>query len=186
MMYEELIKTRRSIRKFIDKDVPKELIIELIHESTYAPSAGNGQPWKFLVISDRELMRKISDVCKKSLLERIEDNPKDFAFKYSKMLQSESYNIFYNAPSVVFIHGERTLKNLKVDCALAASYFMMAAASRGLGTCWVNFALSIESTSWADEIGLPQGNEIVAPIILGYPENLPAIPKRKEIDVFFL
>lgn len=183
MNYNELLLKRRSVRRFNDKLVPNETIVEIIKESTYAPSSRNDQPWKFIIVSDKSLMKRISDEAKKSIIKRIEVNPNDYAKTYEKMLMDENYNIFYSAPSVVFIIGEKNLKNMQINCTLAASYFMMSAASRELGTCWINFATAIRSPEILDELEMPNSCEIVAPIIIGYPEEIPDMPKRKVPEI---
>lgn len=183
MNYEELLLKRRSIRNFKDKAIANETIIKIIKESTYAPSSGNEQPWKFIIVNDRQLMERISDEAKKNILKRIELNPKDYAKKYEQMLLNENFNIFYNAPTVVFIIGERSLKNMKINCSLSAGYFMMSAASRELGTCWINFGTVIKSPQLLKELGIPKDYEIVAPIIIGYPVEIPGMPSRKEPEI---
>ena len=99
------------------------------------------------------------------------------------MLQNEAFNIFHKAPTVILILGEACLKNLYVDCALAASYLMMSATSKGLGTCWVNFGTEIHDSELRDELGIPENHKIVAPIALGYPEKIPGIPHRREPQI---
>ena len=148
-----------------------------------APSAGNEQPWRFVLVNDKEMIKRISDESKKNILARITADPDDYAKKYERMLQKESFNVFYNAPCLVMILGSTHLKNLYVDCALAAGYLMMAATSRGLGTCWVNFATEIQDPGLKQELGIPEDCTIVAPIALGYPEKIPAAPKRKDPDI---
>ena len=184
MNFEALLLKRRSVRNYEDRAVSNETIKAVIKESTYAPSSGNEQPWKFIIVNDRLLMEKISDEAKKNILKRIVLNPNDYAKKYEKMLMNENYNIFYNAPSVVFIIGERKLKNAKINCSLAASYFMMSAASRNLGTCWINFATEIESPDLKKKLGITNKDIIVAPIALGYPEGIPKAKKRKKPNIF--
>ncbi|MDY6905478.1 MAG: nitroreductase family protein [Thermodesulfobacteriota bacterium] len=179
MIFDELLKNRRSVRKYQDKPVAVDVILEMINESILAPNAGNEQPWKFVIVNNKAMLKKISDEGKKNILARIAANPNDYAKKYESMLQKESFNVFYNAPSLVMILGPSHLKNLYVDCALAASYFMMAAASRGLGTCWVNFGAEIHDPEILDALGIPDNCTIVAPIILGYPEKISTAPKRK-------
>ena len=181
--YSDLLIKRRSVRNYEDRTVPLDIIKEMIHEATFAPSASNTQGWKFLIINDRSVMKRISDECKGNLLTRMQNNPDDYAKRYEKIMQNEEYNVFYNAPSVVYILGEKNYKNLMVDSALAAAYFMMAATSRGLGTCWINFAVVIQSKEMLGELGIPEDYQIVAPIILGYPKNIPAMPKRKEPEI---
>lgn len=128
-------------------------------------------------------MKRISNESKKNILARIEANPNDYAKKYQKMLQNDSFNVFYNAPCLVMILGLSNLKNVSVDYALAASYFMMAAVTRGLGTCWVNFGTEIHDPDMKNELGIPQNCTIVAPINIGYPEKVPPIRKRKKPEI---
>lgn len=183
MTFDELIKNRRSIRKFRDKHVSVEIVNELIRQSTFAPNAGNEQPWKFIVVTDKSMIKKISDESKRNILARVKANPDDYAKKYQGMLRNQTFNVFYDAPCLVMILGLSDLKNLFVDCALAACYFMMAAASRGLGTCWVNLGTEIHDPDLKNELGMPDNVKIVAPLILGYPEKLPAVPKRKNPEI---
>jgi nitroreductase len=183
MPFSELLLKRRSIRKYLDKPVDLDLLQEIIHESTLAPSAGNEQPWKFIIVQNTKVLRKISEDCKETLLARIAANPNDYAQKYARMLQNETFNIFYNAPCLVLILGESQVKNLLFDCTLAASYFMMAAAAKGLGTCWINFARELTNPALLEMIGVPVNHAIVAPIIIGYPAIVPVPPKQKTATI---
>jgi nitroreductase len=183
MEFTDILKNRRSIRKYQEKPVSLKLINKLINDSILAPSAGNGQPWQFIIVNNREIIDRISKECKKSMLERIASNPNDYAKKYEKMLSNKAFHIFYHAPTVIFILGDAGLKNLYVDCALAASYLMMSATSKGLGTCWVNFGTEIHNSDLRNELGLLEKHKIVAPIALGYPEKIPGIPNRKEPQI---
>lgn len=183
MTFDELLKQRRSIRQYQDKPVAIDIVHQLIKESTLAPSAGNEQPWKFIIVTNKEIIKKISDESKRNILNRIVANPNDYAKKYQKMLEKESFNVFYNAPCLVMILGESKLKNLLVDCSLAASYFMLAAVARGLGTCWVNLGAEIHDQEMKDYLGIPDNCSIVAPITLGYPEKIPPAPERKTPEI---
>ncbi len=99
------------------------------------------------------------------------------------MLENESFNVFYDAPCLVMILGASSLRNLHVDCALAACYLMLAAASRGLGTCWVNLGKAIHDPDMIRELGIPDDHSIVAPITVGYPEQIPPAPKRRQPEI---
>jgi nitroreductase len=183
MEFNELLKSRRSIRLYKNEQVKLETIKAIINDSVLAPSAGNEQPCKFIIVNNKVLIDRISDNCKSNILERIAANPNDYAKKYENMLLQDSFNIFYNAPSLVYILGEAKLKNLYVDCALVASYFMMSASSRGLGTCWINFGKEIRDPEILSNLGITENYQIVAPIILGYPLNIPQIPKRNKVEI---
>ena len=81
------------------------------------------------------------------------------------------------------ILGLSSLRNLQVDCALAAAYLMLAAASRGLGTCWVNLGRQIQDPDMIRALGIPDHHTIVAPITVGYPETIPPVPQRREPEI---
>ena len=175
----ELLKTRRSIRDFEKREVSLDLIQEIIRDTCMAPSSGNGQPWKFIVVNNREKIRKLSNESKKNFVALIEKDPSSPLKKYEAGLRSKEFNVFYNAPCLVYIVGSKEVRSLWVDCALAACYFMFAAAARGLGTCWVNLGSEIRSPEILKEIGLPEDCRIVAPMILGYPKSIPSPSERK-------
>ena len=183
MNFSELLKNRRSIRNYKEEPVSDEVISSIVNDSILAPSAGNEQPWKFIVVRNKTMIDKISAECKKNFLERITSNPNDHAKKYEKMLQKEAFHIFYHAPAVVYIIGDSGTKNLVADCALAACYFMFSATSKGLGTCWVNFGTEIKDPKLLDELGIQGNHTIIAPLALGYPKKIPAVPARKASQV---
>jgi len=179
----ELLVKRRSIRDFEDKDVPAETIRQIIKDCCLAPSSGNGQPWKFVIVRNRNLIKRLSDESKSNLLSFLEKNPNVYIKKYEATLRDKNFNVFYNAPALVYIAGSKTIASLEVDCALAACYFMLSAASRGLGTCWINLGSQIRDADILKEIGLPEDCRIVAPIIVGYPKAIPAPPPRNEPQI---
>jgi nitroreductase len=180
MEYKDLITNRRSIRNFQDKPVPTGLLMEILSESTLAPSSGNGQPWKFAIINDKDTMKRISDESKKNLLKRLADNPGDYIKRYENALINEKFNVFYNAPALIIVAGPADHRNVLIDCSLCAVYIMNAAVSRGLGTCWINLGSDIRDKSLLNELGITADMKIVAPVIIGYPVSIPPIPKREE------
>lgn len=112
----EAIKARRSIRKYRQDPVEEEDLIPLIRAAMYAPSAGNQQPWEFIIIDD------------KSLLEQI-------ALKHSNA------HMLAAAPAAVLICADLSREKHEdfwiQDCAAATQNFLLAAHDRGLATCWV-------------------------------------------------
>jgi nitroreductase len=173
MEFQELLKNRRSIRDFQEKEVFLGTVTDIISESCLAPSSGNGQPWQFVVINRKETIKRLSDESKKTLLSDIARNPDSPAKKYEEILRNGDFNVFYNAPCVVYIIGPRNHRLLDVDCSLFACYFMLAAAARGLGTCWIGLGTNVRNPELIREIGIPEDCRIVAPIIIGYPKSIP-------------
>lgn len=180
MDFSELMKARRSVREYEDKAVPLELIKEIINESITAPNAGNMQLWRFVIVNNKEWVKKCSDASKKAMLEGIEKDPNSPMKGYAETLKNETFNVFYNAPAVVYLVGSAKAGTLTADCGLLAAYFMLSATTKGLGTCWVAQGAEIKDPELREALGIPENYSIEAPIILGYPKVVPPMPERRE------
>ena len=178
-----LLKKRRSIRDFEQKDVSLEIINEIIKESCMAPSSANGQPWRFIIVNNKDVIKSLSDDSKKNILSHIEKNPDSPLKKYEAALRSPAFNVFYNALCLIYIVGPKQIRSLYVDCALAACYFMFSASNRDLGTCWIGLGTNIQDPKLLKQIGLPEDHKIVAPIVIGYPKNIPDMPERMKPQI---
>lgn len=178
--FKDLLRTRRSVRDYEEMGVPQEIIEEVIKESCLAPSSGNGQPWRFIIVSDKAVIEKLSDDSKKNLLSDLERNPASPIKKYEAALRDPGFNVFYNAPCVVFIVGPKNISSLLTDCALSACYFMLSASDKDLGTCWIGLGTYIKNPQLLKLIGMTEDYKIAAPIIIGYPKHIPEIPERSE------
>jgi len=183
MDFTELLEKRRAVRDFEDKTVSLDVIQSIIQESIKAPNAGNRQPWKFIVVNNKTMLKRISDASKKVIIAGIEKDPNSPMKRYLETLQKEDYNAFYNAPCAVIIVAPAKGATMAQDCGLLAAYFMLSAASRGLGTCWIAQGAEARDPELLQEIGLPDGYRMWAPIILGYPKMIPPMPERKEPDI---
>ena len=178
MTFAELLKSRRSIRDFQDKEVPLKIVEEILQESTFAPSASNNQPCRFSIVNCKNTIKALSDESKENLLEDYAKNKTSLNPAYVDVLKEKNFNVYYNAPCVIFIIGSSSVRSLDVDCALAASYMMFSAVERGLGTCWINLGSQIRDPQLKAVLGIPDGCRIVAPIIIGYPKEIPPAPER--------
>ncbi len=184
MDFFKLLQTRRSIRDFEQKEVPLQLVKDIIKDACMAPSASNRQPWGFAVVRDMELMEQLSDASKRGLLNQIRMIPDHPMKSYEMHLADKAFNVFYNAPALVYITGPADLPSVEIDCALAASYFMLSAAARGLGTCWIGLGAHVTEPDLLNRLGVPKDHHIVAPIILGYPKSIPAPLERIRPRIF--
>jgi nitroreductase len=178
MTFTELLKNRRAIRDFQDKEVPLKIVEEILHESTLAPSASNGQPCRFSIVNCKNTMKALSDESKANLLDDFSKNKTSLNPGYVDVLKDKNFNVFYNAPCVIFISGSTSVGSLDWDCALAVSYIMFSAVERGLGTCWVHLGSNIRDPQLKAVLGIPDGCRIVAPIIIGYPKDIPPASER--------
>ncbi|MFA4991750.1 MAG: nitroreductase [Candidatus Omnitrophota bacterium] len=179
----EIIRSRRSVRKYLDKPLPKETIDKLIESAKWAPSGMNGQPWGFVAIQDKSLIKELSDRSIPYINELIEKNPQ-FA-RYKKRMAVKDFSIFYDAPCLVIILGKTESFSFREDCAMAAQNMMLAAWSMNIGTCWVGMMNVLDKDEWfRKRFDLPENYSIVAPIALGWfdPKDVPAI-ERKPLEI---
>ncbi|MCX5846368.1 MAG: nitroreductase family protein [Deltaproteobacteria bacterium] len=183
MDFKTLLTNRRAIRDFQNKEVPLSVIKEIIQDTCLAPTATNGQPCKFIIIQNRDYIKKLSDESKRNLLSDLEQNPDSPLKNYEPRLRDEQFNVFYNAPCLAYFIGPKDIHSLDVDCALTVAYFMFSATSRGLGTCWIGLGAHIRDYKILSDIGVPKDCEIVAPIILGYPTSIPPASERHAPDI---
>ncbi len=178
--FHDLLKKRRSIRDYEERDVPLETVKAIIEESCLAPSSANGQPWRFAIIKNREVIKQLSNESKKNLVADLEKNPASPRKNYEQALRNPDFNVFYNAPCLVYICGREDLRTLQVDLALFACYFMFSAVEKGLGTCWIGLGTHIKDPELRNLIGIQNGYRIVAPLIIGYPKSIPAPSERMQ------
>jgi len=185
----EIIKTRRCVRQYLDKEISDEEISFLIDCAGYAPSGLNMQPWAFLVIKNKDKILQLSETCKKSMIPLLEDmkNTSKASGEYLSFLKQEGSDMFYGAPVLVIILGSRNAPTAVYDCAMAAQTMMLAAQSIGIGSCWIGTAQrALMDEKLLKEIGAPEGYIHVAPLIFGYPKGKTKMPERIKPQVVWV
>ena len=183
MDFIKLLENRRSVRQFENRPVPIKLIKEIINDSIKAPNASNKQAWNFIIIMNKEYMKKLSDISRLGFIESVERNPNSPLKEYAVNLkEKKKVNFFHDAPCLVYITGPTSVSTIREDVGLCAAYLMLSAASRGLGTCWIGLGGGVRDKSVLKELGLPPGHHLIAPIAIGYPKDgkIPAMPERGE------
>ncbi|MFX1339636.1 MAG: nitroreductase family protein [Promethearchaeota archaeon] len=136
-----LIRAKRSIRRYKNKKVPKDLIEKVFEAMRYAPSASNARSWRYLILSDPEKMKRISDEIIKTNYQYMGFQSGEQALQYFKSIGREP--IFHNAPHAIILYYRTIEKNTTMiglranDAGIALTYGMLAAESLGLGTCWI-------------------------------------------------
>jgi len=166
----DAIRERRSTRKFLDKPVPKEVVEQLLSAAVYSPSAMHKEPWRFVVISDRKKIKELSDAAKRLYASA------GMPAKYLERMQSKEDTMFHGAPLLILVFADRkTTRWVDVDCGILAQTLFLAAQSLGLGSCFIGLAQSLNKDAGIlRELGMPEGYELVAPLIFGYPaEKIP-------------
>jgi nitroreductase len=174
---------RRSVRKYSDKDVPDEIIKEIIRAGTYAPTAVNKQPWRFVVIKNRKLINEYDERARKIFVGMFRDSTVPELAGYAKNLAKPEVRILYEAPVFILVFTSPEALN-EHDCALAAENMMLAAHSLGIGSCWIGLAAGLGSDeAFLKEAGVPGDHKLVAPLIFGYPARGPLPAPARNADV---
>ena len=176
------IKARRSVRSYAEKAVPRDLLQAVIDAGNEAPSAMNSQPWRFVVVEDRDVKRKLLGAAlpqAKKITEMVKDvDPERYA-AIKKRYAELPDPVYYSAPTVVFVIGNG--RYAAHSCPLDCENMMLAAHALGLGSCWVGFgAMVTEDQDVRAILELKESDSIYGPILLGYPKGEPARPPKKE------
>ena len=169
----EVIKSRRSIRSYETKPVPKDILLTIVEAANHAPSGMNAQPWRFVVVEDAGFRRKLLETaipnCKKYLEDVVKPaNPQRYEVilkRYAEMVDP----IYYGAPAMVFVIGAGP--NAADACPMACHNMMLVAKSLGLGSCWVKFGSMVtDNPEVVNGLELKADEKIFGPILLGYPK----------------
>lgn len=174
---------RRSVRNFSDKEVSDEIIKEIIRAGIYAPTAVNKQPWRFVVIKNKQLIEEYDDRAKKAFLAAYKDTENPDMVRFVQYLSKPTTRIFYGAPVLILVFASPNVIN-EHDCALAAENMMLAAHSIGIGSCWIGLAGGLgNDMKFLKEVGVPEGHKLIAPLIFGYPakQNLKAPARNADV-----
>lgn len=174
---------RRSVRNFTDKEIPEEIIKELIKAGTYAPTAMNAQPWRFVVVTNKQLIAEYDERAKKDFIEMYKDTKIPQLSAYLRNMSNPQMHLFYGAPVLILIFAS-SAGMADHDCALAAENMMLAAQSLGIGSCWIGLAIGLgNDAEFLKKVGVPEGHKLVAPLIFGYPakDNLKAPARNADV-----
>jgi nitroreductase len=170
-----IIKKRRSIRSYKNKPLSKNKINSLLEAAKYSPTARNLQQLEYKVITNKDLIQKISD--------RITAIVKA---KYPSMQLRNRSSLFYDAPLLMIITGPKENNWIYSDAALAVQNIMLYATSIELGTCFIGMARFIqEDPVLMHELHISDNSKIAAAVIAGYPDETPVEKEKKMNKEFF-
>jgi nitroreductase len=197
---EKVILERRSVRKFKDKQVPEKLVRRVLEAGRFAPSAGNSQPWRFIVVRDKKMIDEMEKYvrarCKmfKFMLDWQTGPLGKLAWVYSqiyirlmpnllhpipfgaiRLIADGKLKLFHGAPTVILIlKDKRGAAKPELDCGVCGQNIVLAAHSLGLGTCWVGFVEVLKmGAKWRKLLRIEWPYDLVEGITLGYPVGKP-------------
>jgi len=157
----EAIKKRRSVRSYQDKEIPEDVLQQVLEAGRLAPSANNKQHWKFIVVKDESLRKKLVPACKNQ----------EFVGEAPVVIAGCGTD-----PDYVMTCGEHSYS---IDLAIALGHMSLEAASLGLGTCWIG---AFYQDKVKEILNIPEGVRIVNLLTLGYPKKLGTKTERKPLS----
>ena len=192
-MFHEIIRNRRSIRKYLLKNVPSHLISKIIEAARWAPSAHNAQPWRFLVINDEKIKRELAEAMAMEWEKDLAQN--GMLPEERETLIKESIRKFTQPPVIIIafltmdeMHKYPDKKRREAEyimavqsVAAAIQNLLLAAYFEGLGACWYCAPLFCPETV-KKVLGVPKNFEPQALITVGYPSEKPEPPPRKPLE----
>ncbi|MCD6476829.1 MAG: nitroreductase family protein [Candidatus Aenigmarchaeota archaeon] len=160
-----LIRNRHSVRSYKPKNVSESDILEIIEAATCAPSAGNQQPWEFIIVRDKEIKQHIVNAC----------------FNQEWMLEAPVFIVAcINSRISSALYGERGLRLYGIQSVAAAiENILLAAEALGLGACWVG---AFDEMTIATLLKCPDYIRPCAIITLGYSNEPEQKPKRHDVS----
>ncbi len=181
----DVIQNRRSVRSYTTTPVPEEHITKILDAGRMAPTAGNQQPWKFLVVRDRSKIDELMSTCIKTSTEAYKNRQNPSAEelrKYETKIKSYLQNIF-KAPVFIVVLVDMQSKwpsYNQFDGTLAAGYLMLAARALGYGTVFFTDTITDQVTKQVFNIPDRYRRICITPV--GVPEEWPITPAKKMLE----
>ena len=171
------IKERRAIRSYQDKPIEKEKIEQILDAGLWAPSARNLQPWKFIIVANKDLIKETA----KRVQDKVINDPKYSFVKERAEIKEDA--IFYSAPLVIFVLGDKENHWSTIDCSLAMQNMMLAAHSLGIASCPIGMSRHLkDEKDLIEKLGFDKNYELVLALTFGYADEKPE-PKERNKDV---
>ena len=157
----EIIKTRRSIRRYESTPVSKEELDKILEAGRWAPSADNSQPWRFIALRSQEVRKKLADM-----------------LTWGRFLSQAPLGI-------VVTVNPRASSHPMEDGAAATQNILLEAHSLGLGACWIGAYGAGYEESAKKLLNVPDYERLIAVIAIGHPAESPQGTRRKLDEVVF-
>jgi len=159
----EVIKKRRSIRRYKEDPIPEDIIVRVLEAARWAPSGKNLQPWKFILVREIALKERLA------------------AASVGQYFMAEAPIVIVACgfPDDCYSRMGRYMKSWPVDVAIALEHLILQAQEEGLGTCWIG---SFEEEEVKAILGIPENVKVLALTPLGYPKEKPPSRRRKSLD----
>ena len=182
---EHFLRSRRSIRVYKDKPVPREAIARLITVASHAPSGHNAQSPRWRVIDIREPINQLAGIVIDWMGWMIDNQPEVAAAMHMdrtiRRWEAGNDVVLRGAPALVVAHAAKQDRTAPAACTIALAYMELAAVSMGLGTCWAGYlwAASVNFSPLVKALDLPHDHQCFGALMVGYPRYLyQRLPRR--------
>lgn len=166
----DMMKTRRSVRKFKSDPVPAELLDQVIEAGTFAASGHDRQPWAIIAVTNKEVIARLSAV-------------------NASFFDMQVKDPFYGAPAVIIVLAKPSTPTYVYDGSLAIGNMMLAAHALGLSSCWIHRAKQEfelpEWQEWLKSIGVEGEYEGIGHVALGYSDGPEPEARPRKADRVF-
>lgn len=159
----EAIQKRRSVRKYKEESIPEETLLRVLEAARLAPSGKNFQPWKFIIVKDKEIKERLAQASARQF----------FIAKAPIVIVGCGF------PDNSYTRMGRYMKSWSVDVTIALEHLILQAQEEGLGTCWIG---SFEEEEVKAILNVPKEVKVLALTPLGYPDEIPRFRGRKSLD----
>lgn len=159
----EVILKRRSIRKYREDPVPEHVLHRLLEAARWAPSGKNLQPWKFILVKDRDIKKRLAQAAA----------GQGFIAKAPVVIAACGF------PDECYSRMGRYMKSWPVDVAIALEHLILQGWEEGLGTCWIG---AFEEKEVKRILHIPDHVKVLALTPIGYPAEIPPPRRRKSLE----
>lgn len=187
MNTETAILTRRSTRRYKEKEIDRLLLDRIIEAGRYAPSGGNNQTNHFFVITDQTVLKQLAEIAQNTFSAMEVYEGMYPSLRTSVTLSKKGNYVFhYNAPCLIVLANRKEYGNNIADVACALENMMILANEFDLGSCWINQLKWLneneEILNLFKEFGLKDDERIYGALALGYPDTEDGLPERRQIE----
>lgn len=172
---EHFLRSRRSIRVYKGKPVPRQELKKLIEIASHAPSGHNSQSPQWRVIDNAAQIKKLAGTVVDWMRWMCQNQPKIATdLHMDRVIQRWEAGIdviLRGAPAVVVAHADKMDRTAPAACSIALAYMELAAVSMGLGTCWAGYfwASALSFPPMVKALALPEGHQSFGAMMVGYP-----------------
>ena len=169
MEFQDVIRKRRSIRHYIARDVPEEMVYKLLDAARWAPTGGNLQPWEFILVRSRSNRESLVDATYLGYMKKT-GKPQKWILEAPLIIA-----VCVNFKPGVARYGEKARTNVLLDGAAAIENLLLAAVDLGLSACWIS---GYDQEKVAQILKVPDGVQVLSLIPVGYTDRVLAKPPR--------